>query len=191
MPLWISQWIASLKRAFSRRNSPLEKIRADWASPNPKTPWLAGRLFELTRETANELNMDDRTWSDLEFDRLFSLADSTKSPLGSQCLYRRLRTYVADESALEGEYEIYGKLANEAPLREAIQLATSLLQNDSKRTNLRRVIWPGTPPASMGAFDISVLRLVDSVMRRRCFCASRGLGVCGISVMQRYSSVLW
>lgn len=131
MPLWISQWIASLKLAFSWRNSPLERIRADWASPIPKTSWLAGRLFELTRETANELTLDDRTWSDLEFDRLFSSADSTRSPLGSQCLYRRLRTYVANESTLEGEYEIYKQLANEASLREAIQLATSLLQNDS------------------------------------------------------------
>lgn len=131
MPLWIAQWITSLKRAFSWGNSPLEKIRADWASPNPKTPWLAGRLFELTRETSNELTMDDRTWSDLEFDKLFSLADSTRSPLGSQCLYRRLRTYARDESALEGEYEIYRGLVNEAPLREEIQLATSLLQNDS------------------------------------------------------------
>jgi len=92
---------------------------------------MAGRLFELNRDTANELIVDDRTWSDLEFDRLFSLADSTRSPLGSQCLYRRLRTYVEDESALEGEYAIYAKLANEAPLRETIQLATALLQNDS------------------------------------------------------------
>lgn len=131
MPLWVTQWIVSLKRAFSWGNSPLERIRADWASPIPKTPWLAGRLFELTRETANDLTMDDRTWSDLEFDRLFALADSTRSPLGSQCLYRRLRTYVGDESALKGEYEIYLKLVNEAPLREEIQLATSLLQNDS------------------------------------------------------------
>jgi hypothetical protein len=131
MPLWVSQWIASLKLAFSWRNFPLETIRANWASPIPKTSWLAGRLFELTRETANELTLDDRTWSDLEFDRLFSLADSTRSPLGSQCLYRRLRTYVANESTLEGEYAIYKQLANDAPLREAIQLAASLLQNDS------------------------------------------------------------
>jgi MutS domain V len=137
MPIWISQWLgispwtAAFNRAFSWDNSSLEKIRADWASPNPKTPWLAGRLFELTRETANDLTVDDRTWSDLEFDRLFSLADSTRSPLGSQCLYRRLRTYARDESLLESEYEIYRKLVNEAPLREEIQLATSLLQNDS------------------------------------------------------------
>ena len=131
MSPWISQWIASLKRAFSSGSSLLERIRADWASPIPKTPWLAGRLFELTRAAAIELTMDDRTWSDLEFDRLFSLADSTRSPLGSQCLYRRLRTYAGDESALQGEYEIYRKLVNEAPLREEIQLATSLLQNDS------------------------------------------------------------
>jgi hypothetical protein len=131
MSLWIAPWITSLKRAFSWGNCPLGKIRADWVSPSPKTPWLAGRLFELTREPANELTMDDRTWSDLEFDRLFSLADSTRSPLGSQCLYRRLRTYVRDESALEREYAIYQKLVSEAPLREQIQLATSLLQNDS------------------------------------------------------------
>jgi hypothetical protein len=131
MPLWMLQWIASLKHAFSWGNSPLETIRADWASPIPKTPWLASRLFELTRETANDLTIDDRTWSDLEFDRLFSLADSTRSPLGSQCLYRRLRTFVRDESALESEYAIYLKLVSQAPLREEIQLATSLLQNDS------------------------------------------------------------
>lgn len=135
MPLWILQWIASLKHAFSWGNSPLETIRADWASPIPKTPWLAGRLFELTREPANDLTIDDRTWSDLEYDRLFSLADSTRSPLGSQCLYRRLRTFVRDESALESEYAIYLKLVSQAPLREEIQLATSLLQNDFRGTN--------------------------------------------------------
>jgi hypothetical protein len=131
MSPWISHWIASAKRVFAWRNSTLEKIRADWASPMAKTPWLAGRLFELSRETADELTMDDRTWSDLEFDRLFSLADSTRSPLGSQCLYRRLRTYVGDEAALASEYEVYRILAQDTPLREQIQLATSLLQNDS------------------------------------------------------------
>jgi hypothetical protein len=131
MPLSIAQWITSLKLAFSGGNSPIQRIRDNWASPIPKTPWLASRLFELTRATQNDLSLDDRTWSDLEFDRLFSLADSTRSPLGSQCLYRRLRTYAADESALAGEYEIYLKLVNEASLREEIQLATSLLQNDS------------------------------------------------------------
>jgi hypothetical protein len=59
------------------------------------------------------------------------LADGTRSPLGSQCLYRRLRTYATDESALSAEYENYRILMKDAPLREAIQLATSLLQNDS------------------------------------------------------------
>ena len=127
----VSLWIASLKRTFSWRNRALEQIRADWSSPIPKTPWLASRRFELTRELESDFTIDDRTWSDLEFDRLFSMADSTRSPLGSQCLYRRLRTYSRNESALERDYDVYQVLAREASLREGIQLAVELLSNES------------------------------------------------------------
>src|SRR5271166_6033358 len=50
----MSLWIASLKRTFSWRNRALEQIRADWSSPDSKTPWLASRRFELTRELESD-----------------------------------------------------------------------------------------------------------------------------------------
>src|ERR1700744_349585 len=82
------------------KHRPIDHIRASWAQEGSRDSWLATKLFDLTRETV-PASVDDRTWVDLEFDRLFSSVDSTLTRLGSQCLYRKLRIYRDDSAERE------------------------------------------------------------------------------------------
>lgn len=45
--------------------------------------------------------VDEKTWINLEFPRLFGVLDSTITRLGSQCLFEQLRTYADDASQTE------------------------------------------------------------------------------------------
>jgi len=83
---------AWLQLRLSGKHRPIDQIRERWGKEGTKTPWLATKLFDLTRESAAE-SVDDGTWRDLECERLFSSMDSTLTPLGSQSLYRKLRIY--------------------------------------------------------------------------------------------------
>ena len=44
--------------------------------------------------------LDDQTWADLNGEELFTLLDGTVSRVGQQCLYQRLRSPLADATAL-------------------------------------------------------------------------------------------
>jgi len=107
------------------------QIRASWGREGSKDPWLSTKLFDLTRNTAAD-SVDDRTWIDLEFERLFSSLDSTLTRLGSQYLYRKLRIYRDDPGELERSYIAYQIIRREAPLREQLQLSLWPLRGDSE-----------------------------------------------------------
>src|SRR4051794_21157680 len=85
---------------LSWEQRPIDQIRATWSREGCKEPWLATKLFDLTRNAATE-SVDNDTWRDLELERLFSSIDSTLTPFGSQCLYRKLRIYRDDPGELE------------------------------------------------------------------------------------------
>ena len=138
MPLLIwSHWRLrfQLMQAFwstlTRKQRPIDQIRAGWGREGAKEPWLATRLFDLTRNAAAE-SVDDRTWTDLEFERLFSSVDSTLTPLGSQCLYRKLRIYRDDRGELDKDYAAYQALRRDTGLREQLQLCLWPLRRDSE-----------------------------------------------------------
>lgn len=112
------------------KHRPIDQIRASWGREVSKERWLATRLFDLTRN-ADADAVDDRTWADLEFDRLFSSIDSTITPLGSQCLYDKLRIYTDDPSELQKDYAGYQILRRDSALREQLQLSLWALRRDS------------------------------------------------------------
>src|SRR3984957_2997710 len=115
---------------LARRNRPIDQIRANWGQEGSKDPWLSTKLFDLTRNAAAD-SVDDRTWIDLEFERLFSSLDSTLTGLGSQCLYHKLRTYRDDLGELEKDYTAYQVLRRDTALREQLQLSLWSLRSDS------------------------------------------------------------
>jgi hypothetical protein len=115
---------------FPWKHRPIDQIRKRWGEEGCKDPWLSTRLFDLTRSAATE-SVDDRTWADLEFGRSFSSLDSTLTPFGSQCLYKKLRIYRNDPGELEKDYAAYQELRRNAALREQLQLNLWPLRRDS------------------------------------------------------------
>ncbi len=99
----------------------LAELRGQWGRPGTKREPFAGRWFELTRGAAS--CVDDKTWADLEFPRLFTDLDTTVTPLGSQALHRQLREYVDDPAELAARHALHVRLRDDAPLRERLQRA--------------------------------------------------------------------
>ena len=57
--------------SVSARRRDLRRLRDQWGRPGEKDEKLAGRYFELTRD-ASAAVVDDKTWTDLEFPKIFA-----------------------------------------------------------------------------------------------------------------------
>ena len=161
---FIGSWFSS--RAWAHR--PIDQIRANWGREASKDRWLATRLFDLTRSIAAD-SVDDRTWIDLEFERLFSSMDSTLTPMGTQCLYRKLRIYRDHPAELQKDYAAYQALRRETALREQLQLSLWSLRRDSEALTCESLFGePPTEPRSTGLIlfmsAVSILAFVTSIL---------------------------
>ncbi len=108
------------------------RLRAAWGQSGAQTNgWLARRFFELTQDRPGARWVDDKSWDDLEFPKLFSVLNTTLTPPGGQCLYKQLRTYVSDADELRERYETCRALRDDAALREKLQLILLGLAADS------------------------------------------------------------
>lgn len=154
----IQTWFRS---ALSRKNRPIDQIRSSWGREGAKEHWLATRLFDLTRNAAAD-SVDDRTWADLEFERLFSSVDTTITPLGSQCIYRKLRMYRNDPDELQRDYAAYQTLRRETALREQLQLSLWPLRRDSEALTCDSLF--GELPAMTGSTRLVVSMSVASLL---------------------------
>lgn len=121
----------ALRDAVSPRRKLLKELRARWGARGDKSGFLACRYFDLIRGESSVVQVDDKTWADLEFPEIFARMDTTVTPVGSQVLFAQLRRYVDDSHVLARHYACYAKLARDAPLREAIQLRLARLKDDA------------------------------------------------------------
>ncbi len=112
---------AALDALFPQRRA-RRALRAKWGAPGEREAMAASQYFTLTRGAAPDDVVDDQTWTDLEFPRLFADLDATETPLGSQYLYRQLRSWGAAPDAVAAHYASCRTLQREAALRETIQL---------------------------------------------------------------------
>ena len=97
------------------------------------TPPGGGRRWELEERRLadtpatlppNKADLvDDRTWSDLEMDKVFRRWDQAITPPGSQYLYATLRTYQTAAEPLEANVRTLEQLANRRGATEALRLA--------------------------------------------------------------------
>jgi predicted ATPase len=107
------------------------RLRARWAQPGDANGWGASWYFELRRERLSApAVVDDKTWSDLEFPRLFTAIDTTISLVGRQYLFAQLRTYEYDSAELDERRLACGVLQSNQELREHIQLALWPLESE-------------------------------------------------------------
>lgn len=115
---------------LSPKRRELRRLRAKWGLPGAKEAVAVRRYFDLTRDSAVPA-VDDKTWVDLELPKVFVTLDSTESPLGSQYLYRRLRTFVGSPEAIATYHDCCQALRADAALREKIQLQLAGLQDEA------------------------------------------------------------
>lgn len=116
--------------ALAPRRRELRRLRAKWGQSGAKEGVAIRRYFDLARDLAARA-VDDKTWTDLELPKVFSVLDSTESPLGSQYLYRRLRTYVDSPTELAQYHASCQALRADVAMREEIQLRLSRLQDEA------------------------------------------------------------
>lgn len=107
-------------------------LRAKWGRPGDGNAFGASWYFDLTRKRSSRAAVvDDKTWSDLEFPRIFTAMDTTITPIGRQCLFAQLRTYEYDRPVLDQHCHAYAVLGTNRELRERLQLALKPLAVDS------------------------------------------------------------
>ena len=107
---------------FLGRRKLLAQLRAAWGRPGAKDGWQVSRYFDLTRSASAAGCVDDKTWIDLEWPAIFARIDSTLTTIGSQVLYRNLRSYVDAKEELDQRYAHFVELQRNRPLREDIQV---------------------------------------------------------------------
>ncbi|MCF6270281.1 MAG: hypothetical protein L3J41_11255 [Melioribacteraceae bacterium] len=66
--------------------------------------------------------VDDRTWTDLNFNTIFSKIDRNISGIGQQFLFHILHKYEKDESVLKRRIELANVFRKDKKLRESIQI---------------------------------------------------------------------
>lgn len=145
----LKNYYDKLLDAVSPRRRGLKRLRAKWGqlvTPGHKDASSISRYFDLTRNVSAGQIVDDKTWTDLEFPRIFAELDSTETPLGSQFLFCKLRCYVESPHELAAYYASCEALRIDTPLREEIQLRVANLQDDSN-AQLTDFIFSETPSA--------------------------------------------
>src|SRR5690606_27675908 len=76
----LASCIRRLRQWASTRERVLAPLRARWGKAGDNNGVLAARYFELTRNL-HALQVDDRTWVDLEFPKIFADIDTTVTPV--------------------------------------------------------------------------------------------------------------
>jgi MutS domain V len=108
-----------------RRPAVLAELRARWGRPleRPRDLHRIARYHELRAARDGTPAVDDGTWVDLAMDDVFERMDTAASAVGQQVLYDLLRTPRYDPAPL-GEMDAHARrLAEDAALRERVQLA--------------------------------------------------------------------
>jgi hypothetical protein len=115
-----------------RRAQTLERLKRDWGQLVDRRrdmPAIA-KLFRAELEAGATDGLDDRTWTDLNLDDVFTVLDRTESVVGQQRLYTRLRGSAASAS-LDAFEALVAKFSDDAGTREAAQLALTALRDPS------------------------------------------------------------
>ena len=117
-----------LVKFFRSRNlsKKLEIIRNFWgAVPEDVFDVKTAKLFFELNKTdfiENSYQLDDCTWSDLDMDEIFKLANRTITPTGAQYLYYLMRQPVYFRETLESREKLFNQFFKNRELREKVQL---------------------------------------------------------------------
>lgn len=116
--------------ALQPRRRALRELKARWGQPGEGGNWYAREHFDWLRGDSDAI-VDDKTWADLEFPRLFDRLDVAVTPIGSQVLFRQMRTYAAETGQPAARFASYARFRSDPALREALQRRLLPLQGDA------------------------------------------------------------
>lgn len=108
----------------------LEQVRAEWGSTLPlwrDLPEIRG-YHDWRAGAAGDEYLDDRTWADLHLDEVFGEVDRTRSTVGRQALYHRLRAVPAPDDLARFE-SVALHFADHEEERERAQVLLSRLSH--------------------------------------------------------------
>ncbi len=146
----------------------LEAFRAQWGKPGNRDGFLAERHFELAGRRAGRVLVDDKTWADLEFPRIFARMDTCVTFAGRQMLFHRLRRLDAAPTEIEQRHATCRILADDPPLREKIQMTlwrpgkrmrshlTDYLFGDTNDTPRHKAAWLAWSLACVAVFAVAI-----------------------------------
>lgn len=83
---------------------------------------LISSYHKMVHPKRDEQIVDEKTWSDLDFNSIFASIDRNLTGLGQQYLYHLLHKYEKDETLLIKRFELISTLKENQQLREKIQL---------------------------------------------------------------------
>ena len=138
-------WRALLERLAQKRQL-LANIRSRWGQQGVGKAWRSSAYFDLVRGSVADVYVDDKTWLELEFPKIFARFDTTTTPLGRQYLFFMMRIYVEDRQVLAERYHYAQALRSDSGLRERIQLALAALKDDGY-ADVVDLIFSETPSA--------------------------------------------
>jgi hypothetical protein len=153
-PLLSTIWRGLLDRLLPRRKL-LADIRSKWGKPGNQHAWRSSTHFDLTRDARSTVPVDDKTWLDLEFPKIFSEIDTTITPMGRQYLFSMMRSYAEGSVELGDRQTCAEMLRTNDALRENIQLALTKLADDS-HADMADFIF-GDPPRAVSHLGLLLL----------------------------------
>ncbi|MEN8194794.1 MAG: hypothetical protein ABFS12_18380 [Bacteroidota bacterium] len=153
---------------LSNKKKKLKYLRSQWGKQVERF-----RNFDLisiyhTNVVSKPSNniVDEKTWSDLEFDKIFSKIDRNVSSIGQQYLYHLLHKYDDDENKLKERFSLIELFSKNSLIRESLQLLLSNLSN-TKAYFIPSLIISNIPSRSKYFYLLvfeSLLTLVSSTL---------------------------
>ncbi len=152
---------------FRKRKKLIKEIRGNWGKEiiRERDFDTISLLYRLDKNLLQHELVDDKTWSDLNFNDLFCKIDRCISPIGSQYLFELLHFY-ENNRVLKMRNTQYKLFAKEPLLREECQLILSKLSHKNT-AYLPYIIYgklPNRPKwyllaslLSFGAFVLTIL----------------------------------
>lgn len=153
---------------FSNKKKKLKYLRSQWGKKVDRfrnIDLISIYHSNIVSKDSDEF-VDERTWTDLDFDSIFSIMDRNSSCIGQQYLYHLLHKYENDESILKQRYILIKHFRENSSVRESIQLLLSNLSN-TKAYFIPSLIISNIPPRSKYYYFLillSVLTLISSTM---------------------------
>jgi DNA mismatch repair ATPase MutS len=109
---------------FSSKKKKLQHIRDIWPKQIDKYRNfdLIALYHRLLDHSNDKSSIDEKTWDDLDFTKLYVKMDRNITGFGQQYLYHLLHTYEPDEVILKRRFDVITHLRRNQELRERIQL---------------------------------------------------------------------